>query len=67
MNRKASAFDYDTLPEKHRTTSQAHAMKIHDIIARTAEGIVEIGKRLTAVKKAVGIRRFNEWLTGEFR
>ena len=66
MNRK-SEFDYSTLNEKHRTTTQAHAMKIHDIIARTAEGIVEIGKRLMAVKKALGIRHFNEWITGEFR
>lgn len=67
MNRKGSEFDYSTLNEKHRTTTKAHAMKIHDIISRTAEGVVEIGKRLIAVKKAVGIRHFNEWITGEFR
>ena len=65
MSRK-SAFDYGSLDEKHRTPTQAHALKIHDIISNTAEGIVEIGKRLQTVKKTIGIRLFNEWLKEEF-
>ena len=66
MSRK-SDFNYTDLAEKHRTPTKAHALKIHDIISETAEGIVEIGKRLITVKKTIGVRLFNDWIKGEFR
>lgn len=59
-------FDYDALDAPTRAVVLEKRDHINFLIRRTAEGIIEIGHDLIAVKKALGHGRFGPWLTAEF-
>jgi hypothetical protein len=60
-------FDYDALPDSGtREAAREHAAAIHGVLERTTAGIIEIGRRLIAVRKILG-REFPQWMIAEFR
>lgn len=60
------AFDYGAIDESNREAVQDAAGRIRLRMSRTAEDIVEIGRDLIAVKKAVGHGNFLKWIDAEF-
>jgi hypothetical protein len=63
--KKMIAFNYSALDAQVRETAQGHAREIHEILERTAQGIVQIGLRLMECHKLLGLK-FSDWLKAEF-
>lgn len=61
------SFNYKALSDgKLRTQAQEHARQIHSMLTKSGQTLVDIGKRLTAMREAMGSRVFREWVTFEF-
>jgi len=60
-------FDYSGLDDKSRNFVQQQTGEIRGLMKRTAQGIVEIGQKLSEVKERLGHGRFGTWLESEFR
>ena len=60
-------FHYDSLNETVGNTVSEHATQIHQVIERTSAGIIEIGKRLLAVRAALTPEQYRAWLIAEFQ
>jgi hypothetical protein len=67
MTAKIVGFNYQVLGVKEREPVQEHATAIRVLMKTTAEAIVEIGKRLQAVRDAIGASKFQAWIKAEFR
>lgn len=59
-------FDYDSLDTEDAVFIQQQTGAIQSLMKRSAQDIVEIGQRLTEVKKRLGHGRFGTWLGAEF-
>src|SRR5262245_31894605 len=46
---------------------RAHARAIHQLVARTARNIIEIGSRLQQVHELIGKELFSMWLEAELQ
>ena len=64
---KSKGYDYRAIDAKLRRKVQRHAEQIHQLLERTTETIVEIGRRLIEVHSEIGRSRFQAWLKAEFR
>ena len=61
------SFNYTALTnDKVRKQARDAATEIRAMLQVTGQHVVEIGNRLTAIKKALGPRAFGEWLKAEF-
>lgn len=63
---EGSCFDYSALPADARDEVREAAVRIKVRMARTAEDIIEIGRDLIGVKKALGHGHFLKWVEAEF-
>jgi hypothetical protein len=61
-----TSFDYSALPADLARTVQAATARLHSVVKRTTQDIIEIGRDLRAVKSALGHGRFGTWLQVEF-
>lgn len=59
-------FDYDSLDSAAAVFVQQQTRAIQFLMKRSAEDIVEIGRRLIEVKQRLGHGRFGVWLSAEF-
>lgn len=59
-------FDYSTLDPTTSQFVQQQTGEIRALMKRTAQGIIEVGQKLTEVKKQLGHGRFRDWLEAEF-
>lgn len=59
-------FDYDSLDSTDAVFVQQQTGAIQSLMKRSAQDIVDIGQRLTEVKKRLGHGRFGAWLEAEF-
>lgn len=59
-------FNYTSLDAETSEFVQQQTGEIRVLMKRTAQGIVEIGQKLIAVKQKLGHGRFGEWLEAEF-
>lgn len=62
----ASGFDYNSLDGAARDSARDAATRIRMRMSRTAQDIIEIGRDLIVVKKAVGHGGFLKWIEAEF-
>lgn len=62
----ASQFDYSVLSSDSRTKVQLRTSEIKFLMRRTAQDIIDIGKKLIEVKAELGHGNFNDWLKAEF-
>ena len=62
----ADAFDYTVLEGKTRTMVKRKTHEIHERIRSTAQSIVEIGQRLSDVKRVLPHGTYLAWLDAEF-
>lgn len=59
-------FDYASLDADTCQFVQQQTGEIRNLMKRTAQGIIEIGRKLIAVKARLGHGRFGNWLAAEF-
>ena len=60
-------FDYSTLDATTSQFVQQQTGEIRALMKRTAQDIIEVGQKLTQVKKQLGHGRFRDWLRSEFQ
>jgi len=60
-------FDYSTLDATTSQFVQQQTGEIRALMKRTAQDIIEVGQKLTEVKKKLGHGRFRDWLRSEFQ
>lgn len=60
-------FDYSQLSRSKQVEVREEARVIHQLIAKTASHIVQIGLRLNSVRRLIGRKHFQAWLAGEFQ
>jgi hypothetical protein len=60
-------FDYSTLDATTSQFVQQQTGEIRALMKRTAQDIIEVGQKLTQVKKKLGHGRFRDWLRSEFQ
>ena len=58
----ASQFDYGAIPPSLVPNLQAQAKLIKDMIAKTTEGLIEVGRNLIAVKQQLDHGQFIDWV-----
>jgi hypothetical protein len=63
---KKQDFDYATLETETRIFVQNYTDEIKSLIRRSAQDIIEIGKKLSEVKQQLGHGNFRNWLKSEF-
>ncbi|MBE9170032.1 DUF3102 domain-containing protein [Pleurocapsales cyanobacterium LEGE 06147] len=59
-------FDYAALSLETRVFVQQSTRELKDLMRQTAQGIIEIGQKLIAVKAKLGHGQFQAWLQSEF-
>jgi diguanylate cyclase (GGDEF)-like protein len=59
-------FDYETLELNTRNRIKQNVSEIKQLIRRTAQDIINIGKKLREIKQDLGHGRFRDWLRSEF-
>ena len=59
-------FKYAYLDNETSTIVRQRALEIKDLMRLTAENIINIGQKLTEVKKRLGHGSFQNWLKSEF-
>ncbi|MBA3315286.1 MAG: DUF3102 domain-containing protein [Planctomycetaceae bacterium] len=67
MSGTVVAFNYGSLSKTERRTAEAEAVRIKGLLEKTGATIVEIGRRLIAVREALGPSKFAAWLAAEFQ
>jgi Protein of unknown function (DUF3102) len=65
MNESMS-FHYDELDSETRAFIQQKTDEIHSQLKRTAQGVIDIGHNLQAVKERIGHGHFMAWVKSEF-
>ncbi len=65
MNESMS-FHYEELDPETRTFVQQKTDEIHGQLKRTAQGVIDIGHNLHAVKERIGHGHFMAWVKSEF-
>lgn len=60
-------FDYDTLDTETRIVVQQRTSEIKTLMRRSAQDIIDIGKKLIEVKARLGHGHFGGWLESEFQ
>jgi hypothetical protein len=66
MTNQLVLFDYGTLDQETRIVVQQRTDELKTMFRRTAEDIVEIGKKLDDVRKRLRNGQFDDWLKAEF-
>ena len=61
-----SLFNYDSLEEGTRGVVQQKTFEIKELVKRTAQGVIEIGRKLIEVKQLLPHGAFGNWLEAEF-
>ena len=59
-------FDYAQLDAETRIVVQQRTTEIRDLTRRTAQDIIDIGRKLIEVKQRLGHGQFGAWLEAEF-
>jgi hypothetical protein len=67
MSSQIVGFNYEVLDKNAGTEAREHAQQIRLSLERTSAAIVEIGRRLIAVRAALGDERYRAWLIAEFQ
>jgi hypothetical protein len=67
MSNAKVSFNYEILEPEARQAAQEHASQIHATLERNAAGIVDVGRRLIAVRDALGPEKYKAWLIAEFQ
>jgi hypothetical protein len=62
----AIKFSYDILETTTRQVVQERTIEIKSLLRRTAQDIIDIGKKLSEVKQELGHGQFLDWLRTEF-
>jgi hypothetical protein len=65
-HKERQQFDYSTLDPQTSQFVQQQTGEIRALMKRTAQDIIEVGQKLTQVKKQLGHGRFRDWLQAEF-
>jgi len=65
-HKERQQFDYSTLDPQASQFVQQQTGEIRALMKRTAQDIIEVGQKLTQVKKQLGHGRFRDWLHAEF-
>ena len=65
-HKERQQFDYSTLDPQTSQFVQQQTGEIRALMKRTAQDIIEVGQKLTQVKKQLGHGRFRDWLHAEF-
>src|SRR5450755_321281 len=65
MNESMS-FHYEELDPETRAFVQQKTDEIHGQLKRTAQGVIDIGHNLHAVKERIGHGHYQAWLQAEF-
>lgn len=59
-------FDYSALPASRRRVIDDETRILHQVLRRTALGVVEIGQRLELVSTVLDCHQYQAWLKAEF-
>lgn len=59
-------FDYSTLNSETRKLVEQRTSEIKSLMRQTAQGIINIGRRLIEVKEKIGHGNFGKWVKAEF-